>query len=597
MRDIMQKTASSLAIGVLLMVACSTQAWADEQPDKRVYALIVANNTSVDEGVKPLKFADDDGARYFELFESLADDTSLLTTLDADSQKVFPDVAAVSKTPSRENLRQEVSRLKDRLERDAQAGIETELFLVFTGHGNVSEDGEGYLSLRDGKLTRRSLYRDVVAQLDADYTHLFIDACHSYFMVEARGGDWQDDAADEPLNEELTRYLAERGNKVTQNRMSTVGVVVSTSGTAEVHEWSRYRSGVFSHQLRSALLGAADVDGDAALTYDEIEAYLVSANAGVTNPKARINVYAKPPEQHRAKPILALDDYEGATRLRLPTTSSGRYHLEDARGLRYADFHAGLGQATEIVLLRNPVDGRTYYLRTNDQQAAVPTGDTEVESTELAFADAPNQSRGSVEESFRNELFAVPYSTGFHAGFVAGRDKYAGTDVPAGSESDIERAEWELGVGYAVGQTFRSSGPGLQHIGSASAVARWSSGWAFGGFLNYGYSLDTASNAVHRAALGVQGSYEWALGPYLYLMPRMRLGHQVFVVDADTAQGDPLGLRGEAALVVGWRLDNGMALQLEPGTSLDVATFTDNDTLENNEELLVRPYLGVGLRF
>ena len=93
------------------MLGMSTSAAADEQPEKRVYALIVANNSSVDEGVESLRFADDDGARYFELFENLADDTRLLTTLDADSQKVFPDVAAASKAPSRENLRREVAQL------------------------------------------------------------------------------------------------------------------------------------------------------------------------------------------------------------------------------------------------------------------------------------------------------------------------------------------------------------------------------------------------------------------------------------------------------------------------------------------------------
>jgi hypothetical protein len=589
-------------IGVGLLVVCAvlmtfvSLAAADEQPDKRVYALVVANNTSVDEGVEPLTFADDDGARYFELFENLADETSLLATLDADSQKVFPDVAAASKAPSRENLRREVARLKSQLERDAEAGIETELFLVFTGHGNVSESGEGYLSLRDGKLTRRALYRDVVAQLDADFTHLFIDACHSYFMVESRGGDWEDDTADESLDEELTRYLATREDSSVQSRLSTVGVIVSTSGTAEVHEWSRYRSGVFSHQLRSALLGAADVDGDAELTYDEIEAYLVSANAGVTNPKARINVYAKPPAQQRARPVLALDEYRSSTRLRLPVESTGRYHIEDARGLRYADFHAGVGQSTEIVLLREPVDGRAYYLRTSDQQAAVPTADAEVQSTELAFAEAPNQSRGSVEESFRVELFAVPYSPGFHAGFVAGRDKYAGTEISADTDTDAG-AHWELAAGYAVGQSLLDAGDGLQHLGAISAEARWRSGWAVGGYLGYGYSLDAAAQSVHRASIGVQGSFEVGLTPGLYLMPRLRVGHQVFLVDADAWQGDALGLRSEAAMLVGWKLDNGMSLQLEPGTSLDVATLTDNDSLESREQLMLRPFLGMGVRF
>ncbi|MFU8806576.1 MAG: hypothetical protein ACNA8W_22390, partial [Bradymonadaceae bacterium] len=69
--------------------------------DRRVYALIVANNTSVDEGVDALRFADDDGARYHELFSSLAHETTLLTTLDAESQRIFPGLASQTLPPTR----------------------------------------------------------------------------------------------------------------------------------------------------------------------------------------------------------------------------------------------------------------------------------------------------------------------------------------------------------------------------------------------------------------------------------------------------------------------------------------------------------------
>ena len=50
------------------------------------------------------------------------------------------------------------------------------------------------------------------------------------------------------------------------------GVVVATSSEAETHEWSRFDGGVFSHELRSGLLGSADLDGDGQVRYDEIAA-------------------------------------------------------------------------------------------------------------------------------------------------------------------------------------------------------------------------------------------------------------------------------------------------------------------------------------
>ncbi|MFP4600013.1 MAG: caspase family protein [Persicimonas sp.] len=587
----------SLSFG---LAPAAAQAETNEQKNKQVYALIVANNSSVDAGVKPLRFADDDGARYFEMFDSLADHTRLLTTLDADSQKIFPDVVSHTEPPTRSRLKQAVAELAESIEADRQEGLESEVYLVFTGHGNVDDQGQGYLSLDDGKLHRKELFRDVIGALEADYTHLIVDACHSYFMVESRGGDsWEDDGSGDTLDGDLDAYLSKREDTRVV-RGSTVGVIVSTSGTAEVHEWSRFRAGVFSHQLRSALLGAADVDASGDITYAELEAYLVAANAGVANPRARINVYADPPEQDRRRPLVALDDYENATSLEIPRNSGGRFHLEDARGLRYADFHADSTLDSRMILLHGPTGRRGYYLSSDDEQASVPVDEAQVSATELAFAAHDDQSRGSVDEAFRTGLFSVPYGDGFYRGFVAARDKYS-VGATQGHSIAPQSATWSFAphAAYGFGSDFFNTG-GQQHHVSADATFRHDGGFGVGPFFSYGLSPDSLdASTVHRMATGVELSWQFGLTHDTYLQPRARAGHQVVFFGGTSGpngtKGDSLGFRGEGALALGWDAHEAFSMQLEGGVSSDV--FTHHDAEKLDERWYFSPYVGVGLGF
>jgi hypothetical protein len=600
LRSIVAFLLTGLVVGLLSSTALAEpnapQRLSTEQEKTRVYALIVANNSSVDPGVEPLKFADDDGARYFELFDSLTDEARLLTTLDADSQKIFPKVVPHTKSPTRAQLKKSVSELSRTVRDNQKQGIQSEVYLVFTGHGNVDDDGQGYLSLRDGKLHRKELFRDVIQGINADYTHLIVDACHSYFMVESRGGgdDWKDDSSNKNLDHELNAYLSRRGEAKIK-RSSTVGVIVSTSGTAEVHEWSRFRAGVFSHQLRSALLGAADVDQNGEITYAEIEAYLVAANAGVANPRARINVYAEPPSQNRARPVLALQDYKDATILEIPAKTGGRFHLEDARGLRYADFNVDASLSTRIALLHEPVAPKGYYLNTGDQQAPVPLDHGPVNSTELAFVAQDDQSRGAIDEAFRTGLFSVAYGGGFYRGFLAARDKYAQTTV---TRQQTREGAWgvEFGAGYGLSEALQDI-DGMQHHLRLDAAFRHESGWSVGPFASYGFSATSVlgETAAHRAALGVQFSRKLDLSTFS-IEPRVRTGYQVaYLSDTDQPKADPLGARAEASLAFGWQIGEAWQLEIEPGVSLDVVTETSSTAVD--ESLYLQPYLGMGVVF
>ena len=60
----------------------------------RLYAIVVAQNRSLDEGVRPLQFADDDGVKTFELLGLVADRASLFVVPDAETAGLHPEAAA-----------------------------------------------------------------------------------------------------------------------------------------------------------------------------------------------------------------------------------------------------------------------------------------------------------------------------------------------------------------------------------------------------------------------------------------------------------------------------------------------------------------------
>ena len=70
----------------------------------RTYAVIVAENRSLDPGVRPLQYADDDGAKTWELFSLFADCTALFVVLDADSARLHPDAARHAESPERAGI-------------------------------------------------------------------------------------------------------------------------------------------------------------------------------------------------------------------------------------------------------------------------------------------------------------------------------------------------------------------------------------------------------------------------------------------------------------------------------------------------------------
>ncbi|MEZ4474805.1 MAG: caspase family protein [bacterium] len=371
----------------------------------RRFALIVAENRPFSGDLAPLRYADDDGVRYRRLFELLEAETELLTVLDDETQHRYPAEARTTRPPTRAALEEALGRLNAKMEKARAAGDTAEFYFVFAGHGQVGPDGEGFIHLRDGVLTRSELLHRVVGASKADFNHLILDACHASAMVFKRG---EAEHRPEDYRALIGQYLAAGDLDAWPN----TGVLLAASKDEETHEWEPFRAGVFSHEVRSGLLGAADTNGDGYIEYTELGAYVAAANLSISVAAARPQVVARPPAADRHR---ALSDITDGPQhfLSLPKDFRGRAWLEDERGDRYADFNAA-GDAPVVIAL---ADTR-YYLRRPDEEAIVAL-DRPGTLTALTWRPRSMAQRGAVDDAFRRELFGVGFGPGFYQGFVS----------------------------------------------------------------------------------------------------------------------------------------------------------------------------------
>jgi len=385
----------------------ATAAPAAAAPGERplVYAFIVANNQSLDASRAPLHFADDDAARYDEMFASQSGKVELFTVLDADTQRIFPELVARAQPPRRAVIEAALTRTFADIQRQVDAGHEVAFYFILSGHGDV-DDGQGYVHLLDGRWTRSDLFQKVIAPSTATVNHIIIDACNAYFLVADRGGqahaagDYSSLIRDFVGREKLERY-------------PNTGVLLSTSRAAEVHEWGRIEAGIFSHELRSAFTGAADATGDGAVDYHEAAAYIDAANGALPDQKTRLHIYARPPARNIDEPLFWSAGH--TAHITVPASWTGRFYLEDDRGVRYADFN----KSAEVPLHLELVPRDHYYLRSRDHEMRIDGAEAGAEVTVASLEQRPLliAARGATSDLFDRYLFAIPYGPGFLRGY------------------------------------------------------------------------------------------------------------------------------------------------------------------------------------
>jgi hypothetical protein len=398
-------------------------------PERRL-ALVIGVNRSVDRDLKPLRYADDDAARYAELFTQLGAQVELLTRLDAPSARLFTAAKKHARPPRMAALREAVTRLRARVRAARKAGQRSALYLVYAGHGRPrrlvsGKSRPGYISLEDSRLTAKRLANQVLLRIGADRAHVIVDACHSYFLALARGPGGKRRAV---------RGFARLAGAL---QGPNVGLLLSTSSARESHEWAAFQAGVFSHAVRSGLRGAADADRDGQVTYREIAAFITRANAAIPNERFRSKVFARSPRKQR---VLVTLGARRADAIEIGPSRAGRYLLEDARGVRLADLHSAPGQS---VLLLRPAKHQLYLRRLSS--------DPKLDDVEYAIAPGPRServviaklqarpphvaSRGAAHHAF-SKLFALPFD---RAAVEQYRYRSPRATLPHGSARQLDR--------------------------------------------------------------------------------------------------------------------------------------------------------------
>jgi hypothetical protein len=286
---------------ILLVLAASLPASALAQPTVHTFALVIANNRSTASTQPDLQYADDDGARYYRLFRSIAaePDVVLLTHFDRASQLAYGPLSEAARAPSQSELLAARDRLGRAIGRAKAAGEQTVLYLLYAGHGEM-RDGRGLLDLDDAQIDGAFIERELLDRLPADAKHVLLDSCNSFFVMNPRkpgGKRWA-------TPQDMAFGFSARHPEV--------GLFLSTNSESEVYEWSELESGVFSHEVRSGLSGGADADQSGDISYLELAGFIDRANRGIARESLRPHLFFRGPHgnpQASLFPTEAMTDF------------------------------------------------------------------------------------------------------------------------------------------------------------------------------------------------------------------------------------------------------------------------------------------------
>jgi hypothetical protein len=405
----------------VVLLACSLAASSSSaraEPAQPVYAIAIGNNAPPDEQPKlpVLRFADDDAVRYHDVLRRAAVRAELLARLDATSQARHPRAVTYAREPSWQVLSGLLAELSIAMRADLNAGREPVLFLTYSGHGGTLPDGEPYLALADGPLTRSRLHAQVIEALPPVRIHLIVDACNAAAATGARGP-----GAETPREIEINpvAIAPEQAAKLLEQnslaRYPNVGALTASAADQEAYEWERIEGGVFTHQVISALLGAADVNADRQIAYSEAQAFVAAAGRNVDHARARPSVVAHPPSGDLRAVLLSLDQLRDIVLLEGRAPRLGRFYVERADGTRWLEANLAPGLPVALALPAS----ESLYVRSDDQEASVrgvPGSRVRFES--LDFGSQRIAARGSVDDALQTGLFGASFGREYYLGYV-----------------------------------------------------------------------------------------------------------------------------------------------------------------------------------
>ena len=331
---------------------------------------MIGNNQPPRADLPRLRYADDDAVRWAVLFDTLGADVEVLAELDDESRQLYAGVVPPMTPPSRAAVDAAVARIATAIAGARAGGAHVVFYFIYAGHGDV-EDGKGYVALTDAHFTRDDLSERVLQAVHADTNHVIVDACRaSYFLTNrGPGGErraWQDSyfRPDE----------ASAGN---------TGFLLASSASGLSHEWEEFQAGIFSHEVRSGLMGPADANGDGLITYRELTGFVRLANRPVRNERFRPQIVSRVPAGGDDVLLDLREAHAGSLALgrrratgRDSAAPSSHLMLEDRAGIRWVDFHPGAASATRVILPHVSWNGPGFYLRSlaTNAEYSVPAG-------------------------------------------------------------------------------------------------------------------------------------------------------------------------------------------------------------------------------
>jgi hypothetical protein len=390
----MRATSLQRVLGVAIAVASFVSGVRAEaaQGDGRtpVFALVVGVNEPLDPGPPKLLYADDDAILFHRIFAPVGR-SILLVAPDAATARLHSVPEA--RRPTRANLKAAADEILSLVARARDRGERPQLYFVYSGHGDV-KNNEGYLALADHRLTARDLSELLLARSRAVANHVIVDACKSYFIVrERRAGGERAPAAGFHRSQSLLE------------RFPSTGFLLSTSSAASSHECEEFQAGIFSHEVRSGLLGAADVNRDGRISYNEMRAFIEVANSAIRNERYRPSIFVRPPRDDGRVALIAARGGR-APALTVPPARAGRYFLEDANGVRLADMHTAATGAVTIVV---PRDTHLYmHDLGRHMEYLVDPRPGQRQIVALPVRPATHRVKGAGHEAFM-KIFSVPF--------------------------------------------------------------------------------------------------------------------------------------------------------------------------------------------
>jgi len=439
-------------------------------PGRVTFAVIIGNNQSLGRRRPDLHYADDDAARYFEILQTMAPGrVSLLADFDRDTERLFPNAKKQASPAKRRSLVALGQRLATETRAARAAGHEVEVYFVFAGHGDVAE-GQGFIELADARFSSSEL-KAWLRAIPFTRAHVILDSCNSFFMLGVRKPGGRHFAT----SEDAARSLAER--------LPNVGVFLSTSAEGEAFEWSEIQSGIFSHVVRSGLLGAADANADGVVSYLELAAFVQTATAGVRNPNMRPHVFARGPGAADDTPIARLQSMTGVRRFELSDAGSLRLRLRDDNGLPLFDAHTERGATLRVALPETWAHGAVVERGQSDLSPlnqelprrlyAVPEPPGTVTLAALQDLSPESAGRGP-DETFRT-LFAQPFGPAALASYANERSSQPPT-VYGVSKEDTQRMDLLLQQlaraerGKRISDSLGATGCGVLLLGAGIGV-------------------------------------------------------------------------------------------------------------------------------